>query len=146
VSGIPAPDNVAAVPRRPIGFTILAVVFGLASASAFGEVVNYLLSRSEDPLALFAFQLATATTGLLSAVGIWRRALWAPLAVLSYGVVTATLVSLLGPMLDLAPEERSGLWTGAAAILVFALLSAWYVHHVARRASLSAPEARDRPV
>ena len=146
MSDIPAPDKVAPATRRPVGLTLLAAVFGLASASAIREVADYFMSGRGDPPALVALQVATATTGALAAVGIWRRARWAPLAALSYGVVAATLVVLLGPILDLAAEERKGLWSGAAGILVFALLSAWYVRHVARRGSLSAQETRGRPV
>jgi hypothetical protein len=121
------------------------VVFALAGASAYLEVVDHLLSSSTDTPAVLVFQLITGSAAVAAAVGIWRRAPWAALAVLIYGAVTAIFVVLLGPMLDLGADERSGLLTGAAAILAFSLASAWYVRHVARRGTLSSEEPPARP-
>jgi hypothetical protein len=140
-----ASDAAKQRPRRTIGLTLLSIIFGLLSASAFREIAVYLLSASGDPPALFALQLVTAATALTSAAGIWRRTPWAPLAILAYGVVAASLVVLLGPLLDLDAEARSGLLGGAAGIMAFVLLSAWYVRRVSSRGRVSEFEAGSRP-
>lgn len=113
--------------RRPRRNTALAIVFALLALNAWAQVILTLTGRSSDPWPLVILQTLVGATAATAAVGCWRVKRWAGAAALGYGVVGATLVAALGPLLDLAPEDRAGLVTGALVVLLFGLWAAWYL-------------------
>jgi hypothetical protein len=124
--------------RRPIGRIVLAIVFGLLSLNAWWQVADN--ASSGSPAMLIALQVVCGVFAAVTAWGSWTGARWAPAAALLYGVAAAGMVAGLGPMLGLPAEERGGLWTGAAVILAFALLSAWWLRRSLRREDAPEPE------
>ena len=125
---------------------ILSVAFAILAVNAWGQVVQAAQGNSSDSPALVALQGAIGLTAALTAWGGWRVALWTWKAAIAYGVVTACMLAALPFLLGLAAEERSGIWTGAAAILVFSLLCARFFHRHARssRDTLDAQGAQPR--
>lgn len=119
---------------------MLAVVFALLGLSAWFQVVGDVMDRSNEPLSITGLQVIVGATALATAWGSWVGARWAPVLALLYGLIAGGMVASLGPMLDLPAESRSGLWMGAAIILVFALISAWWL-----RRSLRRERARESP-
>ena len=119
---------------------MLAVVFALLGLSAWFQVVGDVMDRSNEPLSITGLQVIVGATALATAWGSWVGARWAPVLALLYGLIAGGMVASLGPMLDLPSESRSGLWMGAAIILVFALISAWWL-----RRSLRRERARESP-
>lgn len=124
--------------RRPLGRRVLAVVFALLALSAWWQVVNDVTGANDSPRFLTFLQAIVGTMAAAAAWGGWKGARWAPAFALLYGVIAGGMVASLGPMLDLPPESRSGLWTGATIILVFGLLTAWWL-----RRSLIRERARE---
>ena len=119
---------------------MLAVVFALLGLSAWFQVVGDVMDRSNEPLSITGLQVIVGATALATAWGSWVGARWAPVLALLDGLIAGGMVASLGPMLDLPSESRSGLWMGAAIILVFALISAWWL-----RRSLRRERARESP-
>ena len=113
--------------RRPRRNTALAIVFALLALNAWAQVIFSLAGRTSDPWPLVILQTLVGATAATAAVGCWRVRSWAGAAALGYGVVGATLVAALGPLLDLAAEDRAGLVTGAMLVLLFGLWAAWYL-------------------
>lgn len=114
--------------RRPLSI-ILSVVFGLLTLAAWGQV----LQRAGDPPTLTALQFVIGLTAALTTWGSWRRTRWASGAAIAYGVTTAGMLVALPSLLGLAGEARMGIWTGAAASMVFAVACAAYFRSDARR-------------
>ena len=119
--------------RRPVGLVILAVLFAFVSLSDAVQVTHLLQGGDDDPLALSLLHLAGAIAAGAVAVGSWRRARWAPAAAIAWTVVTATLLVTLGPLLDLPPEARPGLWASAAAVALLGAAAAWYLRRRVRQ-------------
>src|SRR5262245_19146463 len=113
------------VTRRTV-VKVLSVAFGLLGLNAWAQVVQSATGNSSDPPLLVALQCGIGLTGALTAWGGWRGERWAWMAAVAYGVVPASMLGALPFILDLKAEERSGIWTGAGAVLVFSLLCAWY--------------------
>ena len=112
---------------------MLSVAFGLLGLNGWGQVVMAALGRSSDSATLVALQFAIGLAGLVTAWGGWRGATWTWIAAIAYGVVTAAMLTALPFLLGLEPAERSGIWTGAGAVLVFSLLCARYFRSDAKR-------------
>ena len=73
---------------------------------------------------------------MAAAVGSWSLKSWAPAAALAYGATTSIMLFALPALLDLEPEARTGIWTGAVGVLLFGVASAWYLRRrLARRDS-----------
>ena len=106
--------------RRPV-LIIQAVVFGLLGLNAWGQVVSVLLGRSDDPPVLTALQFAVGAAGVAAAWGIWKQAEWAWVAAIAYGVVTAGMLLALPALLELPADARTGIWGGAAVVMVLSL-------------------------
>ena len=127
-------------PHRSRGRTVLAVVFALLALSAWWQVVNDLMDRSNEPPVLTGWQVLVGAAGAAAAWGGWKGARWAPAFALLYGVIAGAMVASLGPLLDLPPESRKGLWLGAALVITFGAWSAWWL-----RRSLQRERARATP-
>ena len=109
---------------------LIAALFVLLGLNAWWQVVLALLGDGGDPQALILLQLVVGATAAAAAWGAWRGARWAPRASVLYGGVTAGMLVALAPILDLPPDARPGLWSGAALVLLFALAIAWYLRRV----------------
>jgi hypothetical protein len=120
-------------PRRPIGRRVLAVVYVALALSAWWQVVNDFTGGSDEPRTLTGLQLIIGALAATTAWGSWIGARWAPRFALLYGVVTGGMVVALGPMLDLPPESRRGLWLGGAMVLAFGLVTAWWLQRTLQR-------------
>ncbi|HEX7980694.1 MAG TPA: hypothetical protein VF461_18970 [Gemmatimonadaceae bacterium] len=123
---------------RSRGRMVLAVVFVLLASSAWWQVINDFIDRSNEPPILTGLQAIIGVLAAAAAWGTWIGARWAPLYALLYGVTAGGMVASLGRMLDLPAESRNGLWFGGAIILGFGLLSAWWL-----RRSLLRERARE---
>lgn len=116
--------------RRPTRFLIASVVFVLLALSHLHLVASVLLGYGSEPGVIFAGHLVSLVTALTAAVAAWRRRVWAWRAVAAYGVATSLLILSVGIALELLPEERTGLWFGAAAVLALAVAGAWGLRRV----------------
>ncbi|HJU90166.1 MAG TPA: hypothetical protein VJ672_12275 [Gemmatimonadaceae bacterium] len=115
--------------RRAI--TLLLVgMFGLITIADAIEVVKALLDIEREPPLLNVMQSINLLLAAATAVGAWKMKRWSALTALGYGITTSAMIVSLGPMFSLPTEERSGLLTGAAAVLGIALLSAWHLRRV----------------
>jgi hypothetical protein len=119
--------------RRSRARMVLAVVFVLLASSAWWQVVNDVTGANDSPRILTFLQAIVGAMAAAAAWGSWIGARWAPAFALLYGVIAGGMVASLGPMLDLPAESRSGLWFGAAMILAFGLLTAWWLQRSLRR-------------
>ena len=124
--------------RPPLGRQVLAVVFALLALSAWWEVVNDVMGTNDSPRILAGWQAIVGTIGAAAAWGGWIGARWAPLFAVLYGVVAGAMVASLRPILDLPAEAAKGLWIGGAMVLVFGVVSAWWL-----RRSLIRERARE---
>ena len=104
-----------------------AVIFALLALNAWAQVLLTAIGRSDDPAALFTLQFLSGAAAAAAAAGIWRNARWAPAAALAYGVITGCMIVALESILDLGRDARNGLVVGAAMVVLFAALSAWYL-------------------
>lgn len=120
--------------RRVLGARILAVVFALLALSAAMEAVRGALQPHDEPPPLSVMQAIVATLAALSAVGAWRLTRWGAWTALAYGLVAGGMIASLGRLLDLDAEARRGLWTGAAAVILFGVWAWWYLRRAVRRA------------
>ena len=128
-------------PRVSIGARIVAVLFALLGLNALNELLSMVRGTSDGPITLAALQAAVGLTAIATAFGAWIGARWAPVLAVVYGVIAAVMIVALGPLLDMAVEERGGLLVGAAIVLAFALACAWYLHWALNRARAATPTA-----
>jgi hypothetical protein len=112
---------------------ILSVVFALLALAAWGQVLSTALGHGDDPHVLTALHACTGAAAAATAWGSWRRAKWTSSAAVAYGIVTAGMLIALPSLLRLPAAARTGIWTGAVAVLVFAALCAMYFRSDARR-------------
>ena len=127
--------------KRSVGRYLVVGVLAYSAGDAFRQAFNEgadLLHKSAEALpGVFAFQTAIGVLAFAACIGVWRRKPWAIRGILAWGVVTATFVALLQPLLNLDPSARAGLYGGSAAILSVAALLAWLTQRD-RRAATSA--------
>ncbi len=64
--------------------------------------------------------------------GAWHRTRWGPWAAVLYGLVTGTMVALLGPILDLPEEAHLGLLGAGVTIFAVGLLLGKLVQRLLR--------------
>jgi peptidoglycan/LPS O-acetylase OafA/YrhL len=121
--------------RRSIGRIIIALLFALLAVNALMEAF-----LSDSPPALRAVQALVGALAAATTWGAWSGARWSYAAATAYGFAAGGMVAALGPMLDMPMEERSGLWVGAAVVLVFSLACAWFLRRMTRRASADITE------
>lgn len=117
--------------RRPASI-VLSVVFGVLALVAWGQVLVALLHFSDEVPTVNVLHTCIGFAGAATAWGSWRRARWAAVAAIAYGAISAVLLIVLPSLLHLPDDARRGIWTGAAAVMVFALLCAGYFWSDAR--------------
>jgi len=120
-------------PRRSLGRAVLTVVFALFALSAWWQVVNDVMDRSNEPAILTWWQVLICAVAAVAAWWSWKGVRWAPAFALLYGVITGAMVASLAPILALPAESRQGLWIGGALVLGFGLWSAWWLQRSIRR-------------
>ena len=121
------------MPRKPLGL-VLSVIFGVLAVIDLAQVLLGLLGQSDSPSTLIALHFGTGAAAAATCWGSWRRMRWTPIAAVAYGALTTALLLALPSLLNLPLEARAGLRGGAAAVLLFALLSAAYFRVDSRRA------------
>ena len=102
------------------------MIFGVLAVIDLAQVLLALLGQSDSPSALIALHFGTGAAAAATCWGSWRRMRWTPIAAVAYGAIATALLLALPSLLDLPLEARAGLRGGAAAVLLFALLSAAY--------------------
>ena len=117
----------------------MTVVFSALALNALVQVLLPMLGRSDDPPALTGLQTVIGIVGVAAAWSSWAGTRWAPASAALHGLATAGMLIALHPLLDLEPEARAGLWTGAAVMLAFGIWSAWYLRRVIERDSSAVP-------
>ena len=120
---------------RSIGATLLAIFVAIISAV---HLLQAFTGARGDPRALVLEHVIVAVLGFLAAWAIWMGKRWAPSALAGAGVPVAALIVSRGPILQMNPAERAGLWTGAATIFLMTLAGVWYVR---RRVASPSPHA-----
>lgn len=116
--------------RRRVGLIIGVVLLALLCLNAWTQVFRSLVGWDDNPPLLIALQTLSGTIACAAAVGAWRRRPWAPAAAVLYGLVTGTMIRMLGPILDLEPDARRGLTVSALVVVCLALLLAWAVRPI----------------
>lgn len=117
-------------PSRTVGSIVLAIFVALISAT---HLLQGVTGVRGDPRALVVEHWIAGVLGLIAAWGIWMGKRWTPWILGATGIVVAALIVSLGPLLDMQPVERRGLWTGAATILLATAFAVWYLTRRARR-------------
>lgn len=112
---------------------LVSVIYAVLALGAWRQAVLAALPHASQPRMLGAVQLVVGTLAAAVAWGCWRRRRWAGPVAIVYGIATGGMIASLGPMLDLPSDARRGLWTGAAAVFLFGVATAWLV----RRADCS---------
>jgi len=118
------------LPPRTRGSIVVTVIFLILAANALIQVVFRLLDRSTDPLTLSIWQAAIGVVALAAAHGAWHRSSWGPAVAVLYGIVTGTMIAMLGPMIDLPEDAQRGLWMSAAIVLLVGIALGWYLRRL----------------
>jgi hypothetical protein len=119
------------VVKRTAGRIALAGLFCLFAAVDVFQLVHVALGIHPDPPALIVLHALTALLAGLACAAIWRGWPRAHLLVLGWGLATAAMLVLLGPLADDPPESWRGYRIAAAAVAVLAAAAAWYVRRSA---------------
>jgi len=119
--------------RRKPGQIALTLIYALLALNAWAQVILALRGELSDPPILIGLQSFIGIAGAAAAWGIWTGAWWAAYAVVIHGVVTATMLVSLDPILGLGADARSSLFIAAAAVLAWSFLFAWYINRLVRR-------------
>jgi hypothetical protein len=126
--------------RRAI--TLLLVgMFGLITLAVARDLLAVAVGWDDEPIEVTLLQLLSLPLAGATALGAWKGKRWAWITALGYGIVTAALFLLLGPLLSLPDEARPALWMSALAILAIAALAAWHL----RRITAAPPHAPSAP-
>lgn len=127
--------------RKPLG-VILAALFGVLALTDWVQVLLFLVGRSDAPATLIALHAGTGTAAAATWWGSRRGMRWTPIAAVAYGVLATVLLVALPSLIDLPVDARAGLRTGAAAVLLFALLGAAYFRAEVRQRARALDGAR----
>ncbi len=125
------PPPVAPHPRR-IGLTIVSIAFALLCLVQWGTVVRVALGFDYEPRLLVLLKLLSGAAAYAAAVATVRRRPWAATAALIFGIVTATLILSVGPLVGLDPAARRGLIPGALSMLLIGTGLALYLRSALR--------------
>ncbi len=106
---------------RTIGRYLIGAVFAYCAVNSAIEALDEardIFTHAPEPLpSIMLFQIGVSLTSVLSAIGVWRRSSWAPRAVIAWGILGATFVALLQPLLGLPRAALPGLLGGAVLLL-----------------------------
>ena len=94
------------------------------------------LREGHDPRLVTLGYTMVLITGIVAAYAVWRGLDWGPGALGLNGLMTAVFVVSLGPLLDIPPEGRSGLWIGGGVIVLLTAAGFWYTQRRVRRPSV----------
>lgn len=122
---------------RPLGHFILVALFALLAANAWNEALDIARHVSDAPMGLFWLQLGAGALAVASGIGVWLRARWATYAIAGWGIESASMIVLLGPLLKLDPAATVGLWVGAAIVLGMAAGSVLYLRRSLNKGRVS---------
>jgi len=133
------------LPRTRLGL-VLTAIFGILALTDWVQVFLALVVGSDNPPALIALHFGNGAAAAATCAGSWRRTRWTPIAAAAYGVLAAILLLALPGLLALPVDARPGLRTGAAGVLLFALLSAAYFRADSRQSApqISTEKANER--
>ena len=124
--------------RRPVGLYLVVGALGYCAYNSLDQGVSLgweaIHRVSTAPVSVIAFQFAVALTSTVSVVGAWRRTPWATRAIVMWGLVAATFVALLQPLLDLPKDALPGLLAAAVCVFVIAGVFVWCVQRDQRTA------------
>ena len=131
--------------RKPLG-RVLGAIFGVLALIDWAQVLLALVRPSNNPSALIALHFGTGAAAAATFWGSWRRTRWTPIAAVAYGAITAILLLALPSLINLPLDARGGLRAGAAAVLLFALLTAAYFRADSRQSAseISTERANER--
>jgi len=93
------------------------------------------LREGHDPRLVTIGYAIVLITGLVAAYALWRGMDWGPGALGLNGLLTAIFVVSLGPLLNIPPEGRGGLWIGGAVIILLTAAGFWYTQRRVRLGS-----------
>jgi hypothetical protein len=105
---------------------ICAAFFAIAALGDVWDVTSWLAGWNDEPYSILVIHSLLFVVALAAAIGLWRATRWSIGVVVLWGVCTAAFIVALGPILALDAAARSGLWVGAATVLVIALVIAAY--------------------
>jgi peptidoglycan/LPS O-acetylase OafA/YrhL len=108
---------------------LCAAFLGVAALGDVWDVVSTLAGWNDEPYAIIAIHCVLFVIASAAAIGLWRARRWSIGAVVLWGVSCAVFIVALGPLLALDSAARSGLWVGAATVLIIALVIAAYARH-----------------
>lgn len=130
-----------------VGRYLLCVALVLFSKDAFRQALGELRDTEPGSQLFAALQLVIGVSAAVGAVGVFRRARWAVPAIVSWGMATAGLLAAQPLFEPMDAEAEQGIWIGAAAMLVAAVLAAWYAHRLAtpRRSANPSNQRRRSP-
>lgn len=114
-------------PGRRRGLLIVTFAFSFFTLNAWGQVFSSFVGWSDEPGLLLVLQTLSGAAAYATALGTWRRLPWAPVAAVSYGMITGGLILSLGPILDLPAEARTSLPVGALSVVLIGAGVALYL-------------------
>ena len=115
--------------RRSIADIVLTAAFLLISVNAWSQVVLVLIGHASPPL-LTTLQILVGTSASAAAWGSWIGSRWASTAALLYGFFAAAMLWGLPLLTDPGNGARPDFSTGAVAVAIFAVASAWYLARI----------------
>lgn len=135
------PESEDIAPRRRVGLIIGAVLLALLCLNAWAQVFRSLVNWDDNPPLLVAWQTVSGAIACAAAIGAWRMRSWAPAATVLYGLVTGTMIGMLGSIIDLEPDARGGLALSALVVVCLSLGLAWAVRAPVRTTPPAPPDA-----
>ena len=114
-------------PSTPLGARLAAVLLLLLAFNGFEQCLEYALGWSDVPFLLGAQQFVIGVLALIGATGAWLGRRWSATFAALYGVLAGVMIVSLGPLLDLPPESKTGLWAGAVVVLCIGGVLASYL-------------------
>ena len=108
---------------------LCAAILGVAALGDVWDVAGTLAGWDSEPYSILVIHSLLFVIASAAAIGLWRGRRWSVWAVVLWGVSCAAFIAGLGPLLGLDTAARSGLWVGAASVLIIALVIAAYARH-----------------
>lgn len=109
------------------GARAISCVLMVFAMSSLIQVPDNLPWEQDVVPALGLFQFFGGVSGIVASVAAWRRARWAAIATLVYGLISIAFVFSLGAMLDLPAEATKGFPLGVAVLAAAFGAMAWYL-------------------